>query len=60
MKKFMLSLVTCFVAMNATLFLKDYLYGSPFVFNPILSVVTPVLCAVAAWGVEEYKTRKNG
>ena len=59
MKKLVLNVVLMLVAMNAAIYLGTFVAGKPFEFNFIFNLVTPVICAVAAWQTEQKKTRQS-
>ena len=58
MRKLVLHVVLMLAAMNAAIFLGTYVAGKPFEFNFIFNLVTPIICAVAAWQTEQKKTRQ--
>ena len=59
MKKLVLNVVLMLVAINAAIFLGTYVAGKPFEFNYIFNLVTPVICAVAAWETEQRKSKQQ-
>ena len=58
MKKLLLNIVLFLVMMNTADYLACYISGKPFVFNFLFDIVTPILCAVTAWAMENHKVRK--
>ncbi|MBR6353788.1 MAG: hypothetical protein IKS25_06645 [Oscillospiraceae bacterium] len=57
MKKLIWKAVVYIVVMNAAMLAGTYISGGAFEFNLIFNVTVPILCAFAAWEVEQKKAK---
>ena len=58
MKKLVSNVILMLAVMNAAIFLGTYISGKPFELNLVFNLVTPIICAVVSWQVDQKRARQ--